>query len=101
LIGIGLVYYGVNWLLFKLLNTNFVDINIVVNSLMIGYLSHLILDGLTEGGLPLLWPLKWKFGFPPIKSWRIKTGRWFENWIVFPGLVIYILWLGVKALRII
>jgi inner membrane protein len=91
LMGMGLVYYGGNWLLFKLLNTNFVDVKIVFNSLMIGYGSHLFLDGLTEEGLPLLWPLKIKFGFPPIKWMRIKTDHWVEKWMVFPGLVIYIL----------
>jgi len=32
-----------------------------------------------------------KVGFPPISSWRIKTGKWFEKFIVFPGIVIYLL----------
>jgi inner membrane protein len=94
LIGMGLVYYAMNWLFLNLLNTNFVDIKIILDSLLIGYGSHLILDGLTEEGLPLLWPLKIKFGFPPIKWMRIKTGHWFEKWIIFPGLIVFIGWMG-------
>jgi len=92
LIGIMVVYWGMGWLLNRLLNNNFVDINAVFMALMIGYISHLAADGLTEEGLPLLWPIKWKFGFPPIKSWRIKTGKWFENWVVFPTVTLFLIW---------
>jgi len=56
---------------------------------MIGYISHILADGLTEDGIPLLWPIKLRFGFPPIRSWRIKTGRWFEKWIILPIAVLY------------
>jgi len=84
--------YKINeWLIFKIFNPTFVDPQIIFWALMIGYVSHLILDGLTEGGLPLLWPIKWKFGFPPIRSWRIKTDGWFEKWVVFPLIIIFII----------
>jgi len=92
LIGIMVVYWGMGWLLNRLLNNNFVNINAVFMALMIGYISHLVADGLTEEGLPLLWPIKWKFGIPPIKSWRIKTGKWFENWVVFPTVTLFLIW---------
>jgi hypothetical protein len=36
-----------------------------------------------------MWPIKLRFGFPPIRSWRIKTGRWFEKWIILPIAVLY------------
>jgi len=93
LLGVFIIYKLNYWLIFKLFNPVFVDAQIIFDALMIGYLSHLILDGLTEEGVPLLFPLTWKFGFPLIKSWRIKTGHWFENWIIFPGISLFILYL--------
>ncbi|MBU2236308.1 metal-dependent hydrolase [Patescibacteria group bacterium] len=41
--------------------------------LTLGYASHLIADGMTHHGIPLLWPWKGRFHFLP-KSFRIKTG---------------------------
>lgn len=77
------------WLVTNLFNENFVDVSLVYWSLMIGVISHVIADSLTEEGVPLLYPLKINFGLPPIRSWRIKTGGWFENLVVMPitGLV--------------
>ncbi len=95
IIGFILVDKLIRWLLPIILNGHFIDIFTVYSALMIGYISHLIADCLTEEGLPLLFPLKYKFGFPPIKRWRIKTGGWFENIIVTPLLVFYILWMFV------
>ena len=63
---------------------------------MIGYTAHLLADGLTEEGLPLLFPIRIKFGFPPFKKWRIKTGGWMENFIIFPGAIGYIVWFGLN-----
>lgn len=93
ILGVVLVYKGLEWLTPRILNPSFVDTNLVIMAVMIGYLSHLALDGLTEEGLPLLFPIKEKFGFPPIKSWRIKTGKWFENWVIFPLGIGYLVWL--------
>jgi inner membrane protein len=93
LLGIFIIYKLNYWLIYRLFNPAFVNPQIIFISLMIGYISHLILDSLTEEGVPILFPIKWKFGLPPIRSWRIKTGHWFENWVVFPGIVIYIFWL--------
>lgn len=92
-LGAHLVYLASQWLIPRLFNNGFVNPTIIINSLMIGFVSHLILDGLTEDGVPLLFPLSWKFGIPPIRSWRIKTGHWFENRVVFPGIVVYIFWI--------
>ncbi|MFA6525304.1 MAG: metal-dependent hydrolase [Patescibacteria group bacterium] len=41
--------------------------------LTLGYASHIIADGMTHHGVPLLWPWKWNFHFLP-KPFRIKTG---------------------------
>jgi membrane-bound metal-dependent hydrolase YbcI (DUF457 family) len=81
------------WLLPRVFNSDFINPHVLVLSLMIGVISHIAADGLTEDGVPLLFPLKWRFGFPPIRSWRIKTGRWFENWIIFPLVALYIIYL--------
>ena len=89
LLGMFLVYEGSVWLIPKLFNHDFVNTGIVILALLIGYGSHLLLDSLTEEGLPLLFPLKYKFGFPPFKKLRMRTGHFMEKWIVFPLLVLY------------
>jgi membrane-bound metal-dependent hydrolase YbcI (DUF457 family) len=61
-------------------------------SMMIGFISHLVADGLTKEGIPLFFPLPLKIGFPPIKFMRVTTGSFVENWIVLPAVVGYILW---------
>ena len=65
-----------------------INIGFVWWAFMIGVVSHLLMDSLTEEGVPWLLPIPFKFGFPPIKRWRIKTGHWFERIIVMPILVI-------------
>lgn len=101
ILGIWGVYKLSLWLLPKWLNSSFVEIGIVWAALMIGYLSHLVLDGFTEEGLPLLWPIKWKFGLPPIAQWRIETGKWFEKYVVFWGIVMYtLIFLGRNFFRL-
>lgn len=96
LLGVFLFYKILGWILPKLLNPGFLNVSLVFDALLIGYLSHLLLDSFTEEGLPLFFPLKWKIGFPPIKSWRIKTGKWFEKFVVFPGIIAYIVWFVAK-----
>ncbi|OGM22314.1 hypothetical protein A2863_04210 [Candidatus Woesebacteria bacterium RIFCSPHIGHO2_01_FULL_38_9b] len=91
-IGVFGIYKLLEWLLPKFLNSGFIDINIVIASIMIGYLSHLLADSLTEEGLPLLFPINISFGIPPIRKMRIKTGRWFENFVVYPAVWIYLVW---------
>lgn len=83
-VGIFLADKFTYWLITNLFNENFVDVKLVYWSVMIGFISHIIADSLTEEGVPLLYPLKINFGMPPIKPWRIKTGGWFENLVVMP-----------------
>jgi inner membrane protein len=92
ILGAFLIYEILSFLLAKFLNPAYVNTTLVLLSIMIGYLSHLLADSFTEEGVPLLFPFKFKFGIPPISSWRIKTGKWFEKFVVFPGIVIYIIW---------
>lgn len=65
-----------------------VDMDVVWNAFMIGLLSHLFMDLLTLDGIPLLFPIKWEFGFPPVRFFRFKTGGLFEKGLVFPGLLL-------------
>jgi inner membrane protein len=92
LAGVFLIYKFFSWLLPKFLNSGFLNTDIILAALMIGYLSHLVADGFTEEGIPLLWPLKISFGLPPIRSWRMKTGKWFENLVVYPAIWVYLIW---------
>jgi len=92
LLGISLVYGILGFILPRLLNAGEIDISIVKSAIMIGYLSHLVLDSFTQEGLPLLFPLKLKFGFPPFAKLRVKTGSWVEKFVVFPAILVFIVW---------
>lgn len=90
----GYIFYKILlFLIPKLFNPAFVDSQLVIVSLMIGFVSHLVADSVTKEGIPLLFPFKIKIGFPPFKSLRITTGKFVESVIVFPGILIYIFWL--------
>lgn len=62
--------------------------SLILLAFEIGYLSHLLADMFTEAGVPLLFPLEYHFGIPPdpFGKIRIKTGRWFENLIIYPAV---------------
>lgn len=64
-----------------------IDMEIVWYAFMIGVVSHILTDLPTRAGVPLLWPLTCKFGIPPWKSLRMESGKFVENWIVFPTLL--------------
>lgn len=91
-LGVFIVYKLLGLVLPKLFNSTFINVQILFASIMVGYLSHLLADALTEEGLPLFFPIKWKIGFPPIRAWRIKTGGWFEKLVIFPATIAYIVW---------
>lgn len=65
-----------------------VNIGYVWWAFIIGMSSHLILDTLTKEGVPWLLPIPYKFGIPPLKKWRITTGKWVETWVIFPILLV-------------
>lgn len=65
-----------------------VNMDIVWLSFMIGYISHLIMDTFTREGVPWLFPIPIKFGFPPFAALRVKTGGFVEKFGVFPLLLI-------------
>ena len=92
LLGAFLLFKLLSWLLPKFLNPTFVDVQIVLWSIMIGFFSHLLADSVTKDGLPLFFPIDLDIGFPPIRALRITTGKWVENLIVLPGVGVYTVW---------
>ncbi len=88
---IGLVLFGyLSYLLLHFLHPIMGSINIgyVWWAFMIGMVSHLVMDTLTKEGVPWLLPIPIKFGIPPLKEWRITTGKRVETWVVFPLLLV-------------
>ncbi|HEX7735200.1 MAG TPA: metal-dependent hydrolase [Ktedonobacteraceae bacterium] len=57
--------------------------HIVFIAVLFGCIMHIVADALTLEGVPLLWPYKKYYGFPPIRNWRFKTGTWPEHVIVW------------------
>lgn len=60
---------------------------------MIGLVSHLVMDSLTKEGVPWLLPVPLKFGLPPIKAFRVTTGKLAESLLIFPLLLLMDIWL--------
>lgn len=73
-------------LLIKMIPLGDLNHELLIFSFAVGYISHLFADMFTEAGVPILFPLPYHFGIPPnpFGKMRIKTGRWFENLIVYP-----------------
>lgn len=92
LLGVFLIYKILEFVLPRILNADYINSSLVFAAMMIGYISHLLGDAITKEGLPLLFPLKWRFGIPPITALRITTGKWIENIVILPGTAAYIFW---------
>jgi inner membrane protein len=56
--------------------------NEALKALLVGYALHIVADGLTLGGVPLLWPWHERFGFPPVRKMRFRTGSVWEPIVV-------------------
>ncbi|CAN5121432.1 hypothetical protein BH09PAT3_BH09PAT3_5970 [soil metagenome] len=69
-----------------------IDTGFVFWAFMIGMISHLVMDTLTKEGVPWLLPIPIKFGLPPIRAWRITTGKWVETRVIFPLIIIFNCW---------
>ena len=88
LLGVGITAFFLHKFLFAINHILIVDMNIVWQTFMIGYLSHLITDAITKEGIPLFFPLPINIGIPPLKALRIKTGGRIEKSIIYPGLML-------------
>jgi inner membrane protein len=93
LLGFYLLFKLLQFVLPYILNADYLNIDLVLTSILIGMASHLVADSFTKDGIPLLFPLKVKVGIPPIKKLRFTTGKFVENILVFPAVLIYIFWL--------
>lgn len=70
-----------------------VDMHLVWWAFVIGVVSHLAMDTLTKEGVPWLLPIPIKIGLPPVKRFRITTGKFGEMFMVLPALVAVDIWL--------
>jgi inner membrane protein len=68
-----------------------VDTGYVWWAFMIGMISHLVLDTFTKEGVPWFLPIPFKIGLPPIKRFRITTGKIIEK-SLFVLLLIFDIW---------
>lgn len=86
---VGILFFGwlSKFLLFKIGGVLLVDMNVVWSAFMIGFITHLIMDTLTQEGVPWLFPIPFKFGFPPLRFLRVRTASFMEKSVVFPGLL--------------
>ncbi len=100
LLGFFLFFKFFEFVLPKLLNLSYIDVNLVFWSLMIGIASHLVADGITKDGIPLFFPFSFKVGFPPIKMLRIRTDTWQEHFFALPAVVVYIIWFANENRRV-
>jgi inner membrane protein len=93
LLGLALFGFAAHWFLMLIQPIMpSVDIGLVWWSFMIGMVSHLVMDSFTKEGVPWLLPLPFKFGFPPVKKFRIVTGKFGETLGVFPALLLFNVW---------
>ncbi|HXR50134.1 MAG TPA: metal-dependent hydrolase [Verrucomicrobiae bacterium] len=94
ILGLALFGFAAHWLLVFLqpIMKN-VNIGLVWWAFMIGMASHLVMDTLTKEGVPWLLPIPIKFGLPPVKAFRVTTGKAVETFGVFPALLVFNAWL--------
>jgi inner membrane protein len=62
--------------------------HLVFFAVLFGCIMHITADALTVGGVPLFWPQKKRYGFPPSTQWRFKTGSWVEHVIVWSFIIV-------------
>jgi inner membrane protein len=74
--------------------------HLVFVAVLIGCILHIAADGLTEGGVPLLWPYHKRYGFPPNPHWRFRTGDWPEYVIVYSCMLLVFLGIWQAILKI-
>jgi len=93
ILGIFLFGIGSKFLLGLISNVLIVNMDVVWWAFMIGFVSHLITDTLTRDGVPWLFPIPIKWGIPPFRALRFKTGGLIEKSIIFPGLILTNIWI--------
>ena len=74
-------------------------VGIAFAAFLVGYLLHLVADSLTLGGVPWLWPDHTRFGFPPNRKWRFKSGSRMEPVVVVTVAVLVVVGVFTQHLR--
>ncbi len=59
------------------------EVKVVFEAIVMGWMLHILADGLTKGGVPLFWPSSTRFGFPPQSIWRFKVGTIWEDLVLW------------------
>lgn len=93
IVGIFLFGIGAKFLLQMMSSVLIVNMDIVWWSFMIGFISHLVMDTISRDGVPWLFPIPIRFGVPPLRILRMKTGGLLEKSFVFPGLILLNIWI--------
>ena len=62
--------------------------HLVFYGVLFGSIIHIAADALTLGGVPLFWPNRKRFGFPPNPHFRFRTGTWPEFVIVWSFMIL-------------
>jgi inner membrane protein len=63
---------------------------VALTAFLTGYFLHLVADSLTIGGVPWLYPNPVRFGFPPDRNWRFRSGSTMEPVVVVAVAVLVI-----------
>ncbi len=96
ILGLAVFSFGITYLLNLASSVLLTNMETVWWAFIIGLTSHLIMDSLTTEGVPWLFPLPIRFGFPPFRGLRIRTGGIVEKAFVFPALLMLNLYLFYK-----
>lgn len=95
LIGVAIGWFVSKWLIFMIPVENGFNLQALWIAYMLSLISHLVADSVTKDGIPLLWPINFRFGFPPFKFMRMKTGGWIEIFVVRSLLMLWVIYLTV------
>lgn len=92
---VGIVLFGLatKFILQMMSPVLIVNMDVVWWAFMIGFVSHLIMDTITRDGVPWLFPVPIRFGFPPLRFLRMKTGGLLEKSFIFPVLILANIWI--------
>ncbi len=89
-LGLVLVGWGLNWVFQQFFKAAYQPgLHYIWLAFMIGYLSHLIADTMTDRGVPWLWPLPISIKIPPgPEEVRVTTGSFVEMVLLRLGIIV-------------